>query len=32
MRSEEIIILIFVGIVVVGTPLMIWLADRDKNK
>jgi hypothetical protein len=32
MRSEEIILLVFVGFVVVGIPLLLWFIDRDNKR
>ena len=32
MNSEDIIMLVFVGIVVVGVPLLLWFIDREKKR
>lgn len=32
MNSEDIIMLVFVGIVVAGVPLLLWFIDREKKR
>lgn len=32
MRSEEIILMVFVGFVVVGIPILLWFIDRDNKR
>lgn len=32
MNSEDIIMLVFVGLVVVGVPLLLWAIERDKKR
>lgn len=32
MRSEEIILMVFVGFVVVGVPLLLYFIDRDNKR
>jgi len=32
MKSEEIILLVFVGFVVVGIPLLLWFIDKDNKR
>jgi hypothetical protein len=32
MKSEEIILMVFVGFVVVGIPLLLWFIDRDNKR
>jgi hypothetical protein len=32
MKSEDIIMLVFVGLVVVGVPLLLWFIDREKKR
>ena len=32
MDSTEIIMMAFVGIIITGVPLMIYLTERDKDK
>jgi len=32
MKSEEIILMVFVGFVVVGVPLLLWFIDRDTKR
>jgi di/tricarboxylate transporter len=32
MKSEEIMMVAFVGIVVIGIPLLLWYIDREKKR
>ena len=32
MRSEEIILMVFVGFVVVGVPILLWFIDKDNKQ
>jgi len=32
MKSEEIIIMVFVGLITVGTPILIYLINKEENK
>jgi hypothetical protein len=32
MKSEEIILMVFVGFVVVGVPILLWFIDRDNKR
>jgi hypothetical protein len=29
MKSEEIIMLVFVGIITIGTPLLLWIINKE---
>ena len=32
MKSEEIILLVFVGFIVIGLPLILWAINRDNKR
>lgn len=32
MNSEEVILLVFVGLVVVGVPILLWGIEREKKQ
>jgi hypothetical protein len=31
MKSEEIIMLVFLGVIIVGMPIMIWLVTKEED-